>query len=260
MRTTPDNFRRRVLEIEDQEITFKFIQDALRWAKGEGDETLENTFREYADPAACAGPCGRSIRFGESFDPEALNAFLHLTAPPPSLDKVEADRPERSEKDRNREGLESLHDPTEKRTIQTRAGEQTFGEMAFMPVPAGKFLMGSREDDEMAYDNEYPQHTVEIPYEYYIGRFPVTNADYTKYSKAASNDFSIPDGKADHPVVDVSWNDLQDYCRWLNQTYPGELPEGYALPAGNRGRVGKGCPGRIRQPVALGERLGPQTM
>ena len=96
-----------------------------------------------------------------------------------------------------------------------------------MPVPAGKFLMGSREDDEMASDNEYPQHTVEIPYEYYIGRFPVTNADYTKYSKAASNDFSIPDGKADHPVVDVSWNDSQDYCRWLNQTYPGELPEGY---------------------------------
>jgi formylglycine-generating enzyme required for sulfatase activity len=51
-------------------------------------------------------------------------------------------------------------------------------------IPAGPFQMGSRRDDPDAYDHEYSQatgfkpHRVDIPYDYAIGRHPVTNAEY----------------------------------------------------------------------------------
>jgi formylglycine-generating enzyme required for sulfatase activity len=51
-------------------------------------------------------------------------------------------------------------------------------------IPAGPFLMGSDRDEEGAYDEEYSaatgfqRHRVNIPYEYRIGLYPVTNAEY----------------------------------------------------------------------------------
>ena len=49
-------------------------------------------------------------------------------------------------------------------------------DMEFCRIPAGPFLMGS--DDNDAEDNEKPQHTVDIPYDYWMARFPVTNEQY----------------------------------------------------------------------------------
>jgi formylglycine-generating enzyme required for sulfatase activity len=44
-------------------------------------------------------------------------------------------------------------------------------------VPAGKFLMGSNDYG----DNKKPQHTVEIPYDYWIGKYPVTNEQFAQF-------------------------------------------------------------------------------
>lgn len=43
--------------------------------------------------------------------------------------------------------------------------------MEFMRIPAGKFLMGSNNGQT----NEQPLHEVDIPYDYWMARFPVTN-------------------------------------------------------------------------------------
>jgi formylglycine-generating enzyme required for sulfatase activity len=56
--------------------------------------------------------------------------------------------------------------------------------MEFMRVPAGKFLMGSKDDNKLAYSDEKPQHTVDIPYDYWMARFSVTNEQYNLYVKA----------------------------------------------------------------------------
>jgi formylglycine-generating enzyme required for sulfatase activity len=37
------------------------------------------------------------------------------------------------------------------------------GVMGFVQVSKGGFMMGSREDDELAFGDEFPQHRVDIP-------------------------------------------------------------------------------------------------
>ncbi|MFQ5854811.1 MAG: SUMF1/EgtB/PvdO family nonheme iron enzyme, partial [Anaerolineae bacterium] len=53
--------------------------------------------------------------------------------------------------------------------------------MQFCHVPAGAFLMGSTDADEMAYDDEKPQHEVVIPYDYWMARYPVTNGQFAAF-------------------------------------------------------------------------------
>ena len=92
--------------------------------------------------------------------------------------------------------------------------------MEFMRVPAGKFLMGSNNDD--FYDEEKPQHTVELS-EYLIGKYPVTNLEYQAFVRAAKykspegwNGDQFPAKKSNHPVVNVSWHDANAFCEWMS--------------------------------------------
>jgi formylglycine-generating enzyme required for sulfatase activity len=91
--------------------------------------------------------------------------------------------------------------------------------MEFMRVPAGKFLMG---DDKF---------TVDIPYDYWMARYPVTNELYNAYikSKGIKHPVNGWEKKKDHPVVNVSWEDAMAYCQWLNNLLIAELPSGLVL-------------------------------
>ncbi len=99
-------------------------------------------------------------------------------------------------------------------------------------VPAGPFLMGSADDDSEAKDEEKPQHTVELE-AYRIGRYPVTNVQYQTFVQETGyqspehwSDSDYPEKKADHPVVNVSWDDAMTYCRWLSD----KTGKNYRLP------------------------------
>jgi len=106
-------------------------------------------------------------------------------------------------------------------------------------IPAGEFLMGSTKAQvEQAIkdginkswaEKELPQHEVELP-EYSIGKYPITNREYQAFVKRASykspkdwDGNQYPAEKADHPVVYVSWEDANAFCKWLrektNKTY-----------------------------------------
>jgi len=99
--------------------------------------------------------------------------------------------------------------------------------MEFMRVPAGKFIMGSDNGG----DNQKPQHAVDIPYDYWMARFPVTNEQYNVYVKAKGIDHPVTrwEKKKDHPVTEVSWDDARAYCKWLNDLLKNELPSSLVL-------------------------------
>jgi formylglycine-generating enzyme required for sulfatase activity len=105
---------------------------------------------------------------------------------------------------------------------------------SFIPIPAGAFLLGTPERDLSAlakahggtresYREEAPQHTLMLP-AFEIARIPVTNALYAAFVAAtgahAPSTWRGPQPPAalrDHPVVDVSWDEANAFCVWLNR-------------------------------------------
>ena len=81
-----------------------------------------------------------------------------------------------------------------------------------------------------------PQHLVDISFDYWMARFPVTNEQYNTFMQAGKRGLfsqkhpvSAWEQKRDHPVVNVSWNDAMKYIRWLNDILKGKLPDGLIL-------------------------------
>ena len=97
--------------------------------------------------------------------------------------------------------------------------------MEFIRVPLGKFLMGSTEENKLAERDERPQHTVDIPYSYWMARFPVTRKLFGAFVKANGiNSLDDWKKKRNHPVLYVKWNDAIGYCQWLNILLKAKYP------------------------------------
>ena len=105
------------------------------------------------------------------------------------------------------------------------------GDVEFVKVLSGKFLIGSNHDNGLAYSWEMPQHACEIPYNFWMARYLVTNRQYDSFAKSVGIQHSMKNWKSkmDHPVSRVSWEDAIQYCYWLNSELSGDLPSGYVL-------------------------------
>ncbi len=110
---------------------------------------------------------------------------------------------------------------------EIKSNVRTIGGIEFVHIPAGKFLMGSKDDNKLAEDREKPQHRVDISYDYWIARYEVTNDQFAKFVEATKREREFDQGqwqtKADHPVVKVTWHDAMAYSKWLNETLRAEL-------------------------------------
>ncbi len=98
--------------------------------------------------------------------------------------------------------------------------------MEFMRVPAGRFVMGDSSHE----------HAIDIPYDFWMGRYPVTNDQYNAYvgtvgsiSRHAYDVFLNINTRTGYPVVRISWNNAMDYCRWLNSLFGDKLHPGTML-------------------------------
>ena len=65
-----------------------------------------------------------------------------------------------------------------------RSEVMTVDGMELRAVPAGPFRMGSERMIRRAMSDERPAHDCDLPYEYRIGRYPVTVAQFREYVKA----------------------------------------------------------------------------
>ena len=102
----------------------------------------------------------------------------------------------------------------------------------------GTFTMGSPTNEDDHRVSEGPQTVVTLTKGFYIGRYPVTQAEYLAVTGSNPSAFSQTGGYADgpnRPVEMVSWLDAKAYCASLtkHEQAAGRLPVGwvYRLPA-----------------------------
>jgi hypothetical protein len=126
--------------------------------------------------------------------------------------------------------------PDPNRRIHAKTG------IELIRIPAGPFLYGDEKK------------TLELS-EYWIGRAPVTNAQYKRFLDAnpkhrvpfRNEDWAqpynwdqtrrtYPGDKADHPVVLVSWDDAKAFCDWAGLVLPSEQ-EWEKAARGTDGRI-----------------------
>jgi len=127
--------------------------------------------------------------------------------------------------------------------------------MALCHVPAGPFWMGSPDEDEMAFDDEKPLHQAELPYDYWLARYPVTVAKFRAFAEAVGrvSEFSRSlRGLDNHPVVRVTWHEAMTFCEWLTATWQaaGLLPLDWVVRLPSEREWEKGARGGIEVPRA----------
>ena len=128
----------------------------------------------------------------------------------------------------------------------------------WIEIPAGPFIMGEGEG----------QYTHDIPYTYWISRYPITNAQFQVFVDAGGYekpqywreakqigvwgngrvkgwmdeeprvgpvDFGEPYNLPNHPVVGITWYEALAFTQWLTERLreDGQLPEGYAAQLPN---------------------------
>ena len=87
-----------------------------------------------------------------------------------------------------------------------------------MVIPAGQFSMGSPDTEVGRYNNEGPLRTVRLRAPLAVGVFEVTFSEWDACLAAGACSHRPNDqgwGRGRQPVVNVSWNDAQQYLRWL---------------------------------------------
>ena len=96
------------------------------------------------------------------------------------------------------------------------------------PFLATLIHIKARPDFAFRYDltNTAAGESSPIENDYYLSAYKVTNAQYAVFisetgHKAPSywKNGTYPEGKADHPVLNVSYSDAATYCEWLSSKY-----------------------------------------
>jgi formylglycine-generating enzyme required for sulfatase activity len=142
--------------------------------------------------------------------------------------------------------------PTNTPAPETQETEEVSGiavREAMVEIPAGPFILGNDNSDP----NEAPAQDMDLP-AFMIDAYEVTNADFAAFAEATGYmtyreqqespqnwRSAYTESKDNHPVVFVTFEDAQAFCKWAGKRLPTEFewekaargPEGLLYPWGN---------------------------
>ena len=166
--------------------------------------------------------------------------------------------------------LARLGDPRPGVSVDSESG---LPDLQWCLVPPGAFRMGSRKDDDDAYDDEKPQHEQNVPHPYWIARYPVTNAQFqafvddpagypgaewwTRAGLSWRKDRTGPERRGgvydlpNHPAVMITWYETAAWCRWLTREMrdAGFLPNDWEIRLPSEAEWEKAARGGLHVPA-----------
>ncbi|MEN9641776.1 MAG: hypothetical protein RIR77_965 [Planctomycetota bacterium] len=100
-------------------------------------------------------------------------------------------------------------------------------------VPSGTFTMGCSASTQYGCESsESPTHQVTLTQAVYMGRYEVTQAQWTATMTSNPSYFAGQPDSANRPVEQVSWNTIQGYLSATGMRLPSEAEWEYAYRAG----------------------------
>lgn len=114
----------------------------------------------------------------------------------------------------------------------------------YLLIPKGKFSMGCATSDNECAQDEKPRHSVTISSDFWIGRTEVTVGAYKLFVNATKRQLPAPVSSVNdhwrdnsHPIIKVSWNDADAFCRWSGGQLPTEAEWEYSARGGHDDQV-----------------------
>ena len=109
-------------------------------------------------------------------------------------------------------------------------------------IESGSFMMGSSEDKD-AYADEFPQHKVTIDYDFEMGKYPITQAQWRAVAELPKVEIELESDPShfkgdDLPVDSITWHEAVEFCARLSAAtgkeyrLPSEAEWEYACRAG----------------------------
>jgi formylglycine-generating enzyme required for sulfatase activity len=124
----------------------------------------------------------------------------------------------------------------ESQSRQTHDLSEPHSGIRFVPIPAGTFRMGCTAGDSECDPDERPTRDRTISRPYLMAERETTVAQYHECVTAnACSEPGRDQGEGDHPVVNVSWYDANDFCKWVGGRLPTDPEWEYAARGGLSG-------------------------
>jgi formylglycine-generating enzyme required for sulfatase activity len=182
----------------------------------------------------------RAFLFHRGCSPEQMDEVIDNKDNGPLLRRIKAVR-QRRDATLRRLRREAVPHPDGTNSATLSIALEGGLDLEFVLVPTGEFLMGSPSAEENP--TQSPQHLMRISRPFYLGRFPVTQAQWTA---VMGKNPSKHRGQPNLPVDQVSWFDCQEFCERLCQLHgrvfrlPSEAEWEYACRAGTTTRYAFG--------------------
>lgn len=108
-------------------------------------------------------------------------------------------------------------------------------QLACVPIPSGKFNMGSPRTEKGRSQEVEDQFSCELTFEFWMAAYPITNLQFRSLLNLSQKQMvcaSRTEHREDmmkHPVVCISWTEAMEFCNVLNQMFASKLPDDHVI-------------------------------